>query len=268
MNVSISELINLKGRTALVTGAAGHIGATACEVLAELGADIFMVDKDSAGLEKVKTQLSDQYKTNLFPVTADLESPDAAQTIFDNVSSQANKLDILINNAAFVGTTDVPGWGVELENQSIETWERAMRVNLTAPFAIIQAFSAMLQHSKIASVVNLGSIYGIIGPDMSLYEGLEMGSPAAYAASKGGLIQLTRWLASALAPAVRVNAISPGGLLREQPEAFRERYEAKTLLGRMATEQDLKGAIAYLASDLSAYVTGQNLMVDGGWTAI
>ena len=94
-----------------------------------------------------------------------------------------------------------------------------------------------------------------------------MGNPAGYAASKGGLIQLTRWLATVLAPDVRVNAIIPGGIWRNQPETFREQYVARTPLGRMGAEEDLKGAAAYLASDLSAYVTGQNLIVDGGWTA-
>jgi NAD(P)-dependent dehydrogenase (short-subunit alcohol dehydrogenase family) len=107
----------------------------------------------------------------------------------------------------------------------------------------------------------------MVGPDMRLYEGTGMGSPAAYAASKGGLLQLTRWLATVLAPTIRVNAVTPGGILRGQPQVFRERYIARTPLGRMGSEEDLQGAVAYLASDLSAYVTGHNLVVDGGWTA-
>jgi NAD(P)-dependent dehydrogenase (short-subunit alcohol dehydrogenase family) len=106
----------------------------------------------------------------------------------------------------------------------------------------------------------------MVGPDLSLYEETNLGNPAAYAATKGGLLQLTRWLATVLAPDVRVNAISPGGVWRNQPEDFLKRYVAKTPLRRMATEEDLKGAVAYLASDLSAYVTGHNLVVDGGWT--
>ena len=107
----------------------------------------------------------------------------------------------------------------------------------------------------------------MVGPDMRLYENTPVGNPAAYAASKGGLLQLTRWLATVLAPDVRVNAITPGGVWRDQPTEFYERYVGSTPLRRMATEEDLKGAVAYLASDLSAYVTGHNLVVDGGWTA-
>ena len=115
-------------------------------------------------------------------------------------------------------------------------------------------------------MINVGSIYGMVGPDMRLYEGTTMGNPAAYAASKGGLLQFTRWLATILAPEVRVNSITPGGVWRNQPEAFHERYKARTPLRRMAHEEDFKGAVAYLASDLSSYVTGHNLLVDGGWT--
>jgi NAD(P)-dependent dehydrogenase (short-subunit alcohol dehydrogenase family) len=116
------------------------------------------------------------------------------------------------------------------------------------------------------SIVLISSIYGLVGPDMSLYEGTSMANPAGYGASKGGLLQLMRYLATVLAPDVRVNAISPGGVWRQQPGQFHDRYRSRTPLGRMATEEDLKGAAAYLASDLSSYVTGHNLVVDGGWT--
>ena len=123
----------------------------------------------------------------------------------------------------------------------------------------------MLGAHGVGSIINMASIYGSYGPDYELYRDTTMGNPAAYAASKGGLVQLTRWLATTLAPAVRVNSISPGGVFRSQPEIFVERYKKRTPLGRMATEDDFRGAIAYLASDLAAYVTGQNLAVDGGW---
>ena len=119
--------------------------------------------------------------------------------------------------------------------------------------------------SESGNIVNIASIYGEFGPDWRLYEGTSMGNAAAYSVSKGGLIQLTRWLATTLAPAIRVNAISPGGIWRNQPEAFVARYSSRTPLSRMATEDDLRGAIAYMASDLSQYVTGQTLAVDGGW---
>ena len=134
------------------------------------------------------------------------------------------------------------------------------------------AFSSLNYKDALAagghgSVINISSIYGLSGPDWRLYEGTSLGNPAAYAASKGGLIQMTRWLATTMAPKVRVNAIAPGGVFRNTPEPFLGRYISRTPLARMATEEDFMGAVAYLASDLSAYVTGQCLAVDGGWTA-
>ena len=128
-----------------------------------------------------------------------------------------------------------------------------------------RGLAPLLKKSRGGSIINIASIYGSYGPDYQLYEGTSMGNPAAYAASKGGLLQLTRWLATTLAPNVRVNAISPGGVFRNQPENFVKRYVARTPLRRMATEEDFCGAISYLSSDLSRYVTGQNLAVDGGW---
>jgi NAD(P)-dependent dehydrogenase (short-subunit alcohol dehydrogenase family) len=142
-----------------------------------------------------------------------------------------------------------------------------MEVNLTAPFALAQALAPALARSKGGSIINVSSIYGLVGPDWRLYEGTAMGNPAAYAASKGGLIQLTRWLSTTLAPSVRVNALVPGGVERGQNSEFQARYLERNPMARMATEEDFMGAIAYLASDLSAYVTGQVLSVDGGWTA-
>ena len=142
-----------------------------------------------------------------------------------------------------------------------------MRVNVTSAFVMVQEAREALVTSGCGSVVFVSSIYGVVGPDMRLYEGTELANPAGYGASKAGLIQLARHLGMILAPRVRVNAITPGGIWRDQPEVFTNRYCERTPLGRMASEEDVKGAIAYLTSDLSSYVSGHNLVVDGGWTA-
>ena len=159
------------------------------------------------------------------------------------------------------------GWVTSFENQTVDTWRRAIEVNLTSVFHLTKSLAAKISSSGAASVINIASIYGVVGPDLNLYEGTSMGNSAAYAASKGGMIQLTRWLSTVLAPAVRVNCISPGGISRGQPDVFLKRYIDKTPLRRMGIEEDFKGIVAYLSSDMSAYVTGQNFMVDGGWTA-
>ena len=136
---------------------------------------------------------------------------------------------------------------------------------MTAPFHLSRDLAHLLARSSNGSIVNVSSIYGEFGPDLELYEGLEMHNPAAYAASKAGLVQLTRWLSTVLAPAVRVNAVSPGGLLRGQPPVFVERYTKKVPLARMASEADVVDSIYFLASPAASYITGQVLRVDGGW---
>lgn len=247
--MTLSELMSLKGRSALVTGACGHIGQVICETLLELGAQVISVDRPGTVCD----------------FACDLEVQEQREELSHWASSKYPKLSILVNNAAFVGTSELEGWAVSFEKQTVDTWRRVLEVNLTAVFDLCKGLAPVLREAPGANIINIGSLYAGLGPDWRLYEDTNMGNPAAYAASKGGLVQLTRWLATTMAPVVRVNAISPGGVLRGQPEAFIKRYEARVPLDRMATEQDFKGAIAYLASDLSAYVTGQNICVDGGY---
>jgi NAD(P)-dependent dehydrogenase (short-subunit alcohol dehydrogenase family) len=158
------------------------------------------------------------------------------------------------------------GWAVPFGEQTVEAWDRALRVNLTSAFVLVQEARDLLGASGAGSVILFGSIYGQVGPDRSLYEGTSIANPAAYGASKGAIAQLARTLATTLAPSVRVYVITPGGIERGQPDAFVSRFRARTPLARMAVEEDVKGAVAFLASNLSAYVTGQEIVVDGGWT--
>lgn len=260
----LGSLSSLTGRKALLTGAAGNLGQVFAETLAELGADLVLVDRAGAELQPLADRLSTSYGIAVECYFCDLEDQAQRQVLVDTIVV-GDRLNVLINNAAFVGTSDLKGWGVRFEEQSVDTWRRAVEVNLTAAFHLCQGLVPLMSRSQGASIINLGSIYGEYGPDWTLYEGTAMANPAAYGASKGGLIQLTRWLSTTLAPRIRVNAISPGGIFRNQPTAFVERYVARTPLARMANEDDFRGVVAFLASDLSAYVTGQNLMVDGGW---
>lgn len=264
---SLKQLMDLRGRVALITGEGGHIGAALGEALAELGAAIVVLDKADESCANVARHIQTSFGVEVMPLAIDLADEAALRAVPRKVLDRFGRLDILVNCAAFVGTSELEGWVTPFLEQRSDTWRRAIEVNLTAPFVLAQVCAEALKVSGHGSIVNVSSTYGMVGPDMRLYEGTSLGNPAAYAASKGGLLQLTRWLATVLAPEVRVNAISPGGVWRDQPEIFRERYETRTPLKRMAVEEDLKGAVAFLASDLSAYVTGHNLVVDGGWTA-
>ena len=262
---TIKELSNLKGRRALITGATGNLGKVIANTLAELGADLILVDQPGSDFESLTARLTERWSVAITHHFCDLELQTGRTELMEQVKKSNSGLNILVNNAAFVGTSDLTGWNVPFEQQTLSTWRRALEVNLTAIFDLCQGLTPMLRAAEGASIINIASTYGMLAPDWSLYAGTTMGNPAAYGASKGGLIQFTRWLATTLAPAVRVNAISPGGIRRNQPDQFIARYAAKTPLQRMATEGDMRGAVAYFACDLSNYVTGQNLAVDGGW---
>ena len=262
---TLRDLSNLKGRQALITGAAGGLGQIFAETLAELGADLILVDLNGSDLDSLAERVKKDWGVSVKSMYCDLENQDQRSDLIKRVTNSNNDLNILVNNAALVGSSELKGWSVPFEEQSIDTWRRATEINLTAVFDLCQGLLPLMKNAIGANIINIASIYGSYGPDWSLYKDTDMGNPAAYAATKGGLIQFTRWLATTISPAVRVNAISPGGVLRGQPKSFQNRYESRVPLARMASEQDFKGALAFLSTDLSAYVTGHILEVNGGW---
>jgi NAD(P)-dependent dehydrogenase (short-subunit alcohol dehydrogenase family) len=256
---SLASLSQLEGRKALIAGGAGHVGRAAAEALIELGASVALIDRNESVLE---------YASSLSAKAAfvcDLADEDELRRTVRSVIERLGGLDILVHSAAYVGTTTSPGWAVPFSEQTVQAWDAAFRVNVTAGFISVQEARAALSASGNGSIVFIGSIYASLAPDFRLYEDTAMANPAGYGSSKGALLQLMRHCSTLLAPQVRVNSISPGGIQRGQPAAFVDRYERKVPLGRMATEEDVKGAIAFLSSDLSAYVTGHDLVLDGGW---
>ena len=263
----VAEMMAMTGRVVLVTGAAGHLGRAIGDTGAELGASVVVLDLDPARCVAEANRLNATHGVEAMPLAVDLAIDEEVQAVPSAVEERFGRLDVIVNNAALVGTSQLTGWAVRFESQSLETWRKAIDVNLTAPFALTQSCAPLLERSAAASIINVASIYAVVGPDRRLYEGTDLDNPAAYAASKAGLMGLTRWMATSLAPRIRVNAIVCGGIERGQDPAFRARYEARTPLARMAVEADFKGAVAFLASDLSRYVTGHGLVVDGGWTA-
>lgn len=264
---SIAELMDLSGRVAVVTGGAGHLGSAISDALAGMGAGVAVVDLEPDACAAEAARIAETHGVASLAQAVDLTDDQRVRDIPATVGRQLGSLDIVVNCAAMVGTSERGGWVTPFSEQRSDVWREALDVNLTSAFVLVQAAADLLAASGHGSVVNIASIYGVVGPDWRLYEDTAMGNPAAYAASKGGLLSFTRWLATTLAPRVRVNSVTPGGIFRETPEPFLSRYVARAPLARMATEEDITGAVAYLASDLSAYVTGHNLVVDGGWTA-
>lgn len=262
---SLKELQNMHGRVVVITGAAGHIGRVIARTLAELGAFLVLLDRDYEGLKSLEAQIEGASPGQCACIECDISDENARREAVGVIQRQYGSCSCLINNAAYGGDAKLTGWREPLGGQSLDSWRAALEVNLTAPFHFSQHLAGLLKASTGGNIINIASIYGSYGPDWSLYEGTTMGNPAAYGASKAGLIQLTRYLATYLAPSVRVNAISPGGIFRMQDKRFVDRYEAKVPLRRMGSEGDLMGAISYLATDLSSYVTGEIIEVSGGF---
>jgi len=262
---SISELSRLDGRVSLIIGGAGHIGSVAAAGLAELGSKIALVDLNHDRIHSVAESLRSAHGADVFELAADLEDESAVRSIPQLVVKHFGRIDVLVHLAAIVNP-ELGGWTTKFEDQSVTQWRRGIEINLTSAFLLAQGCVEHLRKSPNGSMIFFGSTYGIVGPDWSIYDGTDMGNAAGYAASKGGIIQLTRWLATTLAPSVRVNTLSPGGVYRDHLEVFRNAYANKTPLKRMATEEDYKAGVAFLASDMCRYVTGNNFVIEGGWT--
>ena len=257
--MNVLDSLKLKGKNAVVTGAAGRYTKQIVEALAEAGAKVFAADYDLKALD-VKIKEFHQAGLDVVPVQFDQGSEESICNLFKEVTASSTKIDILVNSAV---TRPMKDW-----DSPAEDFAKSMQVNATGIFIITRIFGDHMAANGGGSIINIASIQGNVGPDYTLYEGLGWGMPADYFFHKGGMIQLTKYAASKLGPkGVRVNAISPGGFAANQGEPFTKRYNARTFLGRLANDEDLKGIIVLLASDASAYITGANIPVDGGYMA-
>lgn len=256
----ISEKFKLDGKVALVTGGAGLYGRQIVEALAEAGAHTIMASRDVKNLQ-AEAKLLKKRGLKVFAEQLDQGSEDSILSLRDRLTQEVGPVDVLVNNAVL---RTMKGWSCPSES-----FADSMRVNATGMFLMTRAFGQLMADRMGGSIINVGSIQGMIGPDFNLYQGVDMDAPPDYYFHKGGMLQLTRYAAAKLGPqGVRVNAISPGGFLSNQNPTFIDRYNARTFLGRMANDDDLKGVIVFLASNASAYITGANIPVDGGYTAM
>jgi NAD(P)-dependent dehydrogenase (short-subunit alcohol dehydrogenase family) len=258
--MSVLDRFNLDGKIALVTGGGGLYGRQITEALAQAGARTYIASRN---LEKSE-QLASNYRKHGLDVRAsvlDQSNELSVQTLKEFLLADADRVDILVNNAVLRPMSDWSG--------SIVNFSKSMEVNATGLFLMTRTFGDQMVQQGGGSIINIGSIQGSVGPDFKLYENLGWETPPDYFFHKGGMLNFSRFAAAKLGPGnVRVNVISPGGLFAQQEPKFVERYAEKTMLGRMANSTDLQGAIVFLASDASAYITGTNLFVDGGYTAM
>ena len=258
-------MFSLKDKTVIVTGGAGLLGSAFSKVCAEYGANVVIVDIDGGKTNKLIEQIKKETGNNdIIFQKCDITNIEAIQDLINATLNKFKRIDALVNNAY----PRNKNYGRRLEDVSFEDFCENVNTHLGGYFLITKEISKIMMKQNYGNIVNMASIYGFAAPRFEIYEGTNMTMPVEYAAIKGGIINLTKYLASYLGRYnIRVNAISPGGVFNNQPESFVKKYSEKVVLGkRMANTDDIVGVLIFLLSDASKYITGQNIMVDGGFT--
>ena len=276
---TLKRLFDLTGRVAVVAGGAGLLGRGFGEILAEAGAGVVLADSDGARASEAALAIEEAHGRKTLGLQTDITDPASVDKLVASTMEAFGSIDVLVNSVALTakgGSEKLRDYFAPFEDYPLELWELALQVNLTGMFLVTQACGRVMVKQRRGSVINISSTYGNVAPDQRIYEGITnpynpnvpLNTPISYAVSKGAVLSFTRYLAAHWGPHnVRVNALSPGGVYDDHDEQFVRQYSARTILGRMAEQHEYKAAVLFLASDASSYMTGANLIVDGGWTA-
>ena len=266
------ELFSLANNVVVVTGGAGLLGQVFCQALVDVGAHVAIVDLDLASAETAAKKINKSDAQKVVAFESDITSPESVTQMVANVVKQLGRIDVLVNNAASKGSS-LDAFFESFEDYSLKTWREVMSVNIDGLFLVAQAVGKQMKKQGGGSIIQTSSIYGVVAPDQRIYEGSEyngraINTPAVYSASKAAVNGLTSYLSTYWASSkIRVNSLTPGGITSGQNSEFNKKYSNRVPLGRMGEATELVGALIYLASDASSYVTGQNLIVDGGLSA-
>lgn len=267
---SYRQRFDLTGRTAVVTGAVGILGHRFCTGLAEFGANVAVVDLDRSASDALAAELKAKFGVRAIGIDCDITDGAAVEAMAARVADEFGDIHVLHNNVGGK-TPDLAAYFARFEDYRLEEWRRVMAVNIDGVFLVDQAIGRrMVAQAKGGSIIHTASIYGVLAPDQRIYEGArylehDINTPAVYSASKAAVVGLTKYLAAYWAKdGIRVNCITPGGVESGQNETFKNRYGARVPLGRMAYGEEMVNALVWLASEASSYVTGQNIVIDGG----
>ena len=267
------DFSSLKGKTAVITGGAGILGKHFSDGLARCGSHVVIVDLNKKEGEMIARDLTRRYGQQCISIVCDVSEPTSVSSMVDEVMKQFGDINILHNNAASK-SSNLEAFLAPFEEYTLDQWREVTKVNLDGMFLVAQAVGRkMVEQNRGGSIIQTASIYGLLGPDFRIYEGSSymgrsINTPAVYSASKAAVIGLTKYLATYWADKnIRVNCITPGGAESGQNDTFKEKYSSRVPLGRMAQPEEMVGALLYLASNASSYVTGQNIIIDGGWSA-
>jgi len=260
--MGILDRFSLKGRVALVSGGAGpQFGSSISEALAEAGATLITASRSLERNEEFAARLKSQ-GYDAHAMVMDITDLDSIAALKAGVAERFGRLDVLVNSALAIK-------GGGFEEQTPESWAFGAQGNMVGLFAMCKAFVPGMVENGGGSIINISSIYGVVANDPTLYEGTDMRQPPDYTFVKAGMINFTRYVANYYGKkGVRANCICPGGYDCGDPEPFVQNYTKRVPIGRLLDNEDLKGAVVFLASDASSYVTGHTLMVDGGWTTL
>ena len=269
----VSKLFDIKNRNIVITGSSGLLGSQYANILSASGANVILVDLNSIKNKKLERSLRKKYGTNARSYTTDISNLQEVKKFAKNVLRDFKKIDGLVNNAAYTTkgakekSDDAFG---SFENFPIKIRQKSIDINLSGVFFCSQAFGKIMVKQGKGVIVNIASTYGLVGADQRIYGKSGLNLPISYAVTKGAIVNLTRYLAAYWSEKnIRVNTLSPGGVLDAtyQDKKFIKKYSERTILGRMARKDEYNGAMLFLISDASSYMTGANLIVDGGWTA-
>ena len=265
-----SNLFDLKDKVIMLTGSAGRLGSNFAHVLSQAGADVILIDIEKSKNKNLERELINNYDTNPTVFNVDISNQKAMKNLIKKILTKYSKIDVLINNAHFVPRTH-PKRDDSFEDYPLDLWNKTTQTNLQSLFLCCQEVGKVMLSQKNGVIVNVSSIYGIVGADQRIYGKSRLNSPAFYAATKGALVNFTRYLAAHWeGKNIRVNTLTLGGVFDEKlhkDKSFVKNYAKKTILGRMAQKNDYDGPLLFLSSDASSYMTGANLVVDGGWSA-
>jgi 2-deoxy-D-gluconate 3-dehydrogenase len=273
--LSVDELFDLSDRVAIITGGAGMLGREYALAMASMGAHVVIADTDHQAGARAVAEISEQAGGSATFIETDVSKKSSVQAMVMRTMAERGQIDILVNNAALDPKFD-PEHALEylgsFEDFPLERWERSLAVDLTGMFLCAQAVANPMLKRGRGVIVNISSIYGLVGPDQRIYDMLgpqqQAYKPVSYSVTKSAALGLTRYLATYWAGKnIRVNSLTLGGVYNGHDDEFKRRYSYHTPMARMANRWEYRGALLFLISDASSYMTGANLVVDGGWTA-
>ena len=263
--MTVDKLFDLSERVIVLTGAAGLLGTEYAHGLSQAGANVILADINFEKCKKLSKNLNKTYQITSLPIKVDVTNPNSVKKMVDQTIQKFSKIDVLVNNAIF---SEAATNKTTFENYPLDVWEKGLAVNLSGMFLCCQESGKIMKKQKNGNIINISSIYGIVSPDQRIYGKTRTVKSAMYAVTKSAVLNFTRYLASYWrGTGIRVNTLSLGGVEENQNSTFKKNYSNKTMIGRMAKRNEYVGGLIFLSSNASSYMTGSNLIIDGGWTA-